>query len=70
MNKSILRNTVQALLAKGKGILAADETPGNIGKKFQVLHLDNTAENRRKYREMLFSAEGIGKLYFWRNYAG
>ena len=55
MNKSILRNTVQALLAKGKGILAADETPGNIGKKFQVLHLDNTAENRRKYREMLFS---------------
>lgn len=59
MNKSILRNTVQALLAKGKGILAADETPGNIGKKFQVLHLDNTAENRRKYREMLFSAEGI-----------
>lgn len=59
MNKNILRNTVQTILTKGKGILAADETPGNIGKKFQVLHLDNTAENRREYREMLFSAEGI-----------
>lgn len=59
MNKNILKHTVQTLLTKGKGILAADETPGNIGKKFQVLHIDNTSENRRRYREMLFSAEGI-----------
>lgn len=59
MNKNILKNTVQIILAKGKGVLAADETPGNIGKKFQVLHIDNTAENRRKYREVLFSAPGI-----------
>lgn len=59
MNKDILKETVKTILTKGKGILAADETPGNIGKKFQVLHIENSSENRRKYREMLFSAEGI-----------
>jgi fructose-bisphosphate aldolase, class I len=59
MNKDILKVTVNAILSKGKGILAADETPSNIGKKFEVLHIENTAENRRKYREMLFTAPKI-----------
>ena len=59
MNKNILNATINAILSKGKGILAADETPSNIGKKFEVLHIENTAENRRRYREMLFAAPGI-----------
>lgn len=59
MNKEILNATVKALLTKGKGILAADETPSNIGKKFEVLHIENTPENRRRYREMLFTAPKI-----------
>lgn len=59
MNQEILNKTVQSLLTKGKGILAADETPSNIGKKFEVLHIENTPENRRRYREMLFTAPKI-----------
>jgi fructose-bisphosphate aldolase class I len=59
MNKNILTATINAILSKGKGILAADETPSNIGKKFEVLHIKNSAENRRRYREMLFSMSGI-----------
>jgi fructose-bisphosphate aldolase, class I len=59
MNKNILTATISAILSKGKGILAADETPSNIGKKFEVLHVENSAENRRRYREMLFTASGI-----------
>jgi len=59
MNKETLNATVKALLTKGKGILAADETPSNIGKKFEVLHIENTPENRRRYREMLFTSPKI-----------
>ncbi len=59
MNNQHLTNTITALLSNGKGILAADETPGNIGKKLSVLHIENTAENRRRYREMLFTTPGI-----------
>lgn len=59
MNKDILNSTVKHLLEKGKGILAADETPTNIGQKFASLHIENTSDNRRKYREMLFSAPNM-----------
>lgn len=59
MNTEILKSTIKALLANGKGILAADETPANIGKKFAALHIKNTPENRQKYREMLFTSSGI-----------
>jgi fructose-bisphosphate aldolase class I len=59
MNTEILKSTIKALLANGKGILAADETPANIGKKFAALHIENTPKNRQKYREMLFTSPGI-----------
>lgn len=59
MSRDILIETVKTLLAEGKGILAADETPSNIGKKFSVLHIENTSQNRARYREMLFTAKGI-----------
>lgn len=47
------------IVAPGKGILAADESTGTIGKRFEPIGVQNTEENRRLYRELLFTAEGI-----------
>jgi fructose-bisphosphate aldolase class I len=57
MEKS-LHEIAQALVAKGKGILAADESDGTIKKRFDSIDLASTEENRRAYREMLFTTEG------------
>lgn len=54
-----LIDTAKKICTPGKGILAADESPGSIVKKFDALKLENTAENRRRYREMLLTAEGM-----------
>jgi fructose-bisphosphate aldolase class I len=54
-------STVQALLAAGKGILAADESFPTIGKRFKELGIESTEENRRAYREMLFTTAGLGR---------
>ncbi len=48
-----------AMVAPGKGILAADESSPTIGSRFAKLGIDSTEENRRSYREMFFSADGI-----------
>lgn len=48
-----------ALLAPGKGILAADESDSTAGKRLAMVHLPNTAENRQDFREILFTAPGI-----------
>lgn len=48
-----LSTTMDHLLQAGKGILAADESIGTIGKRFQAIGLDNTAEHRRQYRQLL-----------------
>ena len=50
-----LLSTVAALLAPGKGILAADESLPTIGKRFAALGIPSTEENRRAYRELLFT---------------
>ncbi len=55
-----LEQTARALVAPGKGILAADESSGTIKKRFDVINVDSTEEHRRNYREMLFTAEGAG----------
>ncbi len=55
-----LRSTVAALLAPGKGILAADESFATIGKRFAALKVAGTEENRRDYRELLFTTPGLG----------
>ncbi len=47
-----------ALVAEGKGILAADESSGTIKKRFDSIGVESTEENRRAYREMLFTARG------------
>jgi fructose-bisphosphate aldolase class I len=58
---SELAKVAQAMVARGKGILAADESTGTIGKRFQSINVENTEENRRAYRDLLFSAKGVGE---------
>jgi fructose-bisphosphate aldolase class I len=54
-----LYETVAALMASGKGILAADESDATAGKRLAMVHLPNEAENRQDFRELLFAAPGI-----------
>jgi len=58
MNEKILNETARAMVAQGRGILAADESTGTIEKRFKAVNVENTEENRRAYRDMLFSAKG------------
>ncbi len=53
-----LAETAQALVAEGKGILAADESGGTIEKRFKTIGVESTEENRRAYRELLFTTPG------------
>lgn len=47
-----LAATANAIVAPGKGILAADESPGSMAKRLAPIGLENTEENRRKYRQV------------------
>jgi len=58
MSKQDLQSVAKALVAEGKGILAADESTGTIKKRFDSISVESTEENRRSYREMLFTTEG------------
>src|ERR1700752_4321168 len=58
MNKSELRSIAQAMVAPGKGILAADESSGTIKKRFDAIKVESSEENRRFYRGILFTAKG------------
>jgi fructose-bisphosphate aldolase class I len=62
MSSTALEVTAQALMAPGKGILAADESHPTIGRRFEQYGIANTEENRRRYRQMLFSTKGIGEF--------
>ena len=53
-----LEETARALVAPGKGILAADESDGTIKKRFDSIGVESTEDNRRAYRDMLFTTEG------------
>jgi fructose-bisphosphate aldolase class I len=61
MNTNTIESTIQALLAPGKGILAADESFPTIEKRFKELGIPNTESNRRAYREMLFTTPGLSE---------
>ncbi|HEX9771935.1 MAG TPA: class I fructose-bisphosphate aldolase [Steroidobacteraceae bacterium] len=61
MNRSELEAIARAMVAPGRGILAADESTGTIKKRFDGIRTENTEENRRAYREMLFTAPGIAE---------
>ena len=62
MNLNAMVETTRALTARGKGILAADESHGTIGKRFAAVGVENTPENRRRYRQMLFLTPGIVEI--------
>ena len=58
MDVQQLQSTAQALVAEGRGILAADESDGTIKKRFDSIGVESTEDNRRAYRELLFATEG------------
>jgi fructose-bisphosphate aldolase, class I len=60
MAEETLEATARALVAPGKGILAADESTGTIEKRLKSIDVESTEENRRAYREMLFTTAGLG----------
>jgi fructose-bisphosphate aldolase class I len=58
---STLEHTARALVSRGRGILAADETPGTLTKRFAALKIPSTAETRRDYRQLLLTAPGLAE---------
>jgi fructose-bisphosphate aldolase class I len=54
-----LQETARAIVAEGKGILAADESDSTIKKRFDSIDVESTEENRRAYRDLLFTTEGV-----------
>ena len=56
---SELEKIAKQMVAKGKGILAADESTGTMTKRLSSVNVESTSENRLKFRETLFSAEGM-----------
>jgi fructose-bisphosphate aldolase class I len=61
MSTQSLEAVAKAMVAPGRGILAADESTGTIEKRLASVKVENTEENRRAYRDMLFSAKGLGQ---------
>jgi fructose-bisphosphate aldolase class I len=57
-NGGVLADTARAIVADGKGILAADESGGTIEKRFDAIGVESTEESRRAYRDLLFTADG------------
>ncbi|MGH9031470.1 MAG: class I fructose-bisphosphate aldolase [Acidimicrobiia bacterium] len=57
-----LNEIARAIVAPGKGILAADESSGTIKKRFDSIGVESTEQNRRDYREMLFRADVAGQI--------
>jgi fructose-bisphosphate aldolase, class I len=55
-----MRETARELVAPGKGILAADESSGTIKKRFDQIGVESTEDNRRAYRQLLFTTPGLG----------
>ena len=62
MNTNDLASIARTMVATGKGILAADESTGTIEKRFKGISVECTEENRRTYRDMLFSTKGLGEF--------
>lgn len=59
MNCSELARIACAMVAKGKGILAADESSGTLTRRFEGIKVESTQESRRTYREMLLTTPGV-----------
>src|SRR5262247_777343 len=62
MNLAELNKVAEAMVAPGRGILAADESTGTIKKRFDAIGVESTPDNRRDYRELLFrSSDAMSK---------
>ncbi len=59
MSDQSLQAVAQAMVAPGKGILAADESTGTIEKRLKSIQVENSEDNRRAYRDMLFTTRGL-----------
>src|SRR5437870_11939978 len=62
MQTENLESIAKKLVAPGKGILAADESSGTIEKRLKSISVPSTEENRRAYREVLFTTDGAGEF--------
>jgi fructose-bisphosphate aldolase class I len=62
MNRTELARVAHAMVAKGRGILAADESTGTIKKRFDKIKVESTEETRRAYRELLFTTPGVAEF--------
>src|SRR5438477_6355967 len=60
MKTENLESVARKLVAPGKGILAADESSGTIEKRLKSIGVASTEENRRAYRDVLFTTKGVG----------
>merc|ERR1719201_2288029 len=56
-----LRATAAAMVAPGKGLLACDESTGTVGTRLEANGMDNVEANRQKWRNLLFTTEGISE---------
>ena len=63
MNLTELNRVAEAMVAPGRGILAADESSGTIKKRFDAIGVENTEDNRRDYREMMFRTDEAMSKY-------
>lgn len=61
MNVSELQTTAKAMVAKGKGLIAMDESGPTIAKRFKQYNIENTVENRRGYRELILTTPDLNK---------
>lgn len=59
MDLQALNKVAEAMVAPGRGILAADESTGTIKKRFDAINVENTEENRRDYRELMFRSDAM-----------
>src|SRR6202047_3990444 len=62
MDLAELNKVACAMVAPGKGILAADESTGTIKRRFDVIGVECTEDNRRDYRELLFRSKGMANI--------
>jgi fructose-bisphosphate aldolase class I len=61
MDTKLMTETARAMVAAGKGLLAADESAGTCKKRFDSVNVESTEENRRAYRELLFTTPGLSE---------
>ena len=62
MNLAELNRVANAMVAPGRGVLAADESAATVKKRFEVIGVECTEDNRRDYRELLFRSKGMANI--------